>query len=112
MSSDPVVVQKYIDDPLVYSGKWYARTGSELVKQMKIVMQKASQFNYPLFMAHGEKDGLTEPEGTKLFYSKVKSSIKEMHIIPDAFHELVNEPSKAKVMITMRDWMYMNLDKN
>jgi len=105
ISSDPNEVEKYINDPLVYSGKWYARTAAELIAKMKEVQNKARSFNFPIFIAHGQKDGLTEIEGSKIFYNKINSEDKTLHLVEGAYHELVNEPTKADFMNLMLNWI-------
>jgi len=109
VSSDPVEVKKYIDDPLVYSGKWYARTASELIAKMKDVQKNASSFNYPVFVAHGSKDRLAEIEGSQKFFKNIVSTDKTFHIEKDAFHELVNEPTKLDIMNMMLSWINSRL---
>lgn len=105
MSSDRIEVQKYIDDPLVYSGKWYARTGAELVRGMHKLWNSTKDFKFPVKILHGEKDRLAEPSGSKRFIHEIASTNKSIEIIKGGFHELVNEPNRAEIMHKMLLWM-------
>ncbi len=105
ISKDPKIVEAYRADPLVYHKKSHARTGWEIMKAMKYVQQKASDFAYPLFLGHGTVDKLAELEGSKLFYKNISSQDKTMKIYEGLYHELINEPEKEIVYKDLAAWL-------
>ena len=46
---------------------------------------------------HGEKDKLTNPEGSKLVDKLAGSTDKTLTIYPGLFHEIFNEPEQDQV---------------
>ena len=55
VSRDPAVVQAYIDDPLVYSGKTTARLAAEMLKAMQRVSSEANRITLPILILHGRR---------------------------------------------------------
>lgn len=105
VSSDPVQVEKYINDPMVYTGKWIARTGAELVKMMNIVQAKASDFRQAFFLGHGDHDKLAEIEGSRKFFMNAGSEDKAFKTYEGFYHELLNEPGKQEFMDDVLGWI-------
>ena len=109
ISSDEKEVEKYVNDPLVYSGKWIARTGAELVKMMKDVQKRAREFKIPLFLGHGDQDKLAEIEGSRIFQLNAGSDDKTFKTYEGFYHELVNEPGKQQFMDDVLEWINARL---
>ena len=62
-SRDPVVVQAYKDDPLVYHGKIRARLGYELLRTGPYVLGRAHNIELPVLIQHGAADKLAAVAG-------------------------------------------------
>ncbi|KAG9408401.1 hypothetical protein AC1031_021639 [Aphanomyces cochlioides] len=45
----------------------------------------------PLLIFHGENDTVTPPGGSLTLYETASSTIKEMHVIPQMYHELIHD---------------------
>ncbi len=105
ISRDPQVVADYENDPLVYHDKLHARTGAELIAATKNTKPKFAEFIHPVLILHGEKDKLTEPDGSKEFINNCGSSDKELKLYPEAYHELTRDLDKDDVLNTMKKWM-------
>ncbi len=105
ISRIPEEVQKYLDDPLVYTDSIPARTGHELLQMMQYIQRNASLFNLPLLLVHGAADRLTNPKGSELLAKKAKSADKTIEIFPEAYHELINDLDQQKVMKVICDWI-------
>lgn len=67
--------------------------------------ENVQKFNYPVFMAHGEKDGLVSVEDTYELFRSVSSTDKQMKIYGNLFHEILNEYCKDEVISDMINWM-------
>lgn len=105
VSHDPEEVRKYDEDPLNYHEAIPARTGYELLRMMKEIEDKSSQFKLPVLLLHGTGDKLTNPKGSEEFYSKISSKDKSFNMYPGLFHELINEFEKEEIMADILKWI-------
>lgn len=105
ISRDPEVVKKYQEDPLVYTGPTYARTGAELLAAAKFIQPRMELFRVPALIMHGTADRLTDPMGSKQLYQRANIEDKELKLWEGLYHELVNEPEKKEVMDTILAWI-------
>lgn len=104
ISRDADVVQRYFDDPLVYNGKIPARLAAELFDAMTVLRDHAHEITTPLLVMHGSADRLTAPQGGELLVERAASAHKKFWLVPDAYHELFNEPDQAAAIAAMCDW--------
>jgi alpha-beta hydrolase superfamily lysophospholipase len=105
VSRDPAEVERYVNDPLNYSGKLSARTVSELFKSMNYVQQDASVISLPILMLHGGADTMASPKGSRFLDEHVSSPDKTLQIYPGLFHEIFNEPEKEQVFGDIDSWL-------
>lgn len=109
VSRDPEVVQAYIDDPLVYSGKTTARLAAELLKAMQRISSEAGRITLPILILHGGDDKLADPAGARMLYDKVSSRDKTIKIYDHLYHEIINEPERHTVLADMEKWLETHL---
>ena len=102
---DPETVQRYREDPLVFSGKLSARLVSELFNTMAKVQAGAKNITLPMQMLHGEKDSMASPAGSRFLYEQLGSKNKDLKIYPELFHEVFNEPEREQVFKDMLSWL-------
>jgi len=102
---DPQVVQAYVNDPLVYTGKITARLGEQLIAAISKVNRQAQKISRPLLIMHGESDLLTDIEGSRWFFNAVSSRDKKLVTWPDSYHELFNDPGYEAVLSDMKAWI-------
>ncbi len=105
LSRDQEVVEKYSNDPLVYLGGMRARMAAEMISTIDASNASFQKISCPLLVIHGGADKLTNPKGSMKMYEQVSSSDKQIEIIAGAYHELINEPEKEKVMELIKDWI-------
>jgi alpha-beta hydrolase superfamily lysophospholipase len=105
VSRDPAVVQAYINDPLVFTGKNTARLAAELVKGIRQVNDQAQKINLPLLIVQGSQDTLVDPGGAPLLHSLVSSSDKTLKIYDGLYHEVFNEPEHEDVLADVLQWI-------
>jgi alpha-beta hydrolase superfamily lysophospholipase len=105
VSRDPEVVQRYIDDPLVHSGKISAGLAHGLFQTMAEVAAGSHSIRLPVLIMHGDADAMTTPAGSEAFYEAVSSSDKRLRIYPQLYHEIFNEPERLQVLGELRDWI-------
>jgi len=105
LSRDKSVVEAYDKDPLVYRGKITARLGSDLFSTMSKFQQQMPSITLPLLIMQGSDDKLVNQDGSKLFYEKAGSKDKALKIYDGLYHEIFNEPERARVFADLDAWL-------
>lgn len=109
VSRDPAVVDAYVNDPLVYTGKITARLGAELLKAMQCVTDQAPKIRLPIMIVQGSDDKLVDPSGAQLLYDLVSSKDKTIKIYNGFYHEVFNEPEHEQVLNDVKTWIEAHL---
>ena len=104
VSRDPMVVDNYVNDPLVFHGKMTARKVSELFRAMTIVQSKAQHITLPMLLLHGGDDAMAAAEGSRFLYEHISSSDKTLTIYPGLYHEIFNEPEQREIFAEVLAW--------
>jgi acylglycerol lipase len=105
LSHDPAVVKAYVSDPLVFHGKTPARMAAEMLKAMQRVTAEAQKITLPFITVQGSEDKLVDPGGSKLLYDKAGSKDKTLKIYEGFYHEVFNEPDRARVLHDVEAWL-------
>ena len=100
---DPEVVQKYIADPLIFSGVT-ARWATEMIKMQAKVMDYAGTYKLPMNLLIGDEDKICDPDVAKEFAGKYGGEI-QTDVYPPCFHELFNEPEKLEILAKAETWI-------
>lgn len=101
ISRDPAEVRRYINDPLVYKGKASARFVVEIFAAMERIQQQASAIKLPLMLVHGGADSLASPKSSQFLHQQTGA---DLHIYPELFHEVFNEPEREQVFADVQRW--------
>lgn len=96
------------DDPLVVRSPVRARVGYEVLKSCQQIMSQADTFKLPVFVAHSERDRVTNSRGTIEFHSRIASNDKTVKIYPGNVHDLLAD-KRDLVMKDMIDWASQRL---
>ena len=73
ISRDPSVVEDYISDPLVYSGRFSVSLIVEILHAMELAIDRANEIDVPIYIAHGASDTMASPQGSEAFYNRLGS---------------------------------------
>lgn len=103
ISRDPEIVRAYREDAMV-SAKISARSATEMLACIERVQANVNQIKTPLFLIHGEKDGIMSYEGTKRFHDNLKSVEKCLKIYSGGFHEPHNDVDRQQVFADVENW--------
>lgn len=109
LSRDPAVVQAYVSDPLVYTGKTTARLSAEMLRGMKRVEGEAAAITLPILLLQGSADRLVDPGGAPMLHEKVRSADKTLKVYDGFYHEVFNEPERAEVLHDVEVWLAAHL---
>ena len=104
VSRDPVVVQAYKDDPLIYHGKIRARLGYELLRAGPYVLGRAHNIELPILLQHGTADKLAAVAGVEALFKALGSADKTLQLYDGAYHEILNDYGKEKVLDDLVAW--------
>ena len=105
VSRDPAVVEAYVSDPLVTTGKVAARTAHEMFTAVAGYRDAAPRMKVPVLIQHGEADALVPIAGMREVAPKIGASDKTVIEYPRLFHEIYNEPEKDTVIADLAAWL-------
>lgn len=102
LSHDKSVVDKYVDDPLVH-GKISVGLFNTWMNASAYILSHARELKVPLLLVHGSSDKVCSPEGSIEFAGK--TSLAELKIWNEGYHELHNELFKQEVFDYILTWI-------
>ncbi len=105
ISRDPEVVKAYINDPLVFHGKTPARLAAELLKAMLRVTAEAGKITLPFTSCRAVTIDSSTLGGAQTLYDKASSKDKTIRIYEGLYHEVFNEPERARVLKDVETWL-------
>jgi alpha-beta hydrolase superfamily lysophospholipase len=108
LSHDPIVVARYRDDPLVH-GKITPRMFAEVGKAMGLVMQRSERIRIPLLLLLAGDDRLVDTRKSEAFARSLTASDVTIRVLPDYYHEVLNDFDPAIAMHEIRDWIIARL---
>lgn len=104
ISRDHAVVEAYLNDPLVtnkVSTRWY----SEIIKSMKVAHENAHHLQTPMLVMQSGSDRLVDPSAPARWVEATPNGMTELILWEGFYHEMFNEPEKAKVRNKTLDWL-------
>jgi acylglycerol lipase len=110
-SRDPKIVETMNNDPLIAGESQPAETVAEMVRADEQLKNEFPLITLPLLILHGTQDKATKPSGSQFFYDTAGSSDKTLKLYDGAFHDLLNDIDKEKVMADVMNWINSHLAK-
>ncbi|NBQ87709.1 MAG: alpha/beta hydrolase [Betaproteobacteria bacterium] len=104
ISRDPVVVQRYRDDPLVHDrmgcalAAWIVASGQRAVTQ-------AHAWDTPTLLLYAGADRLVDPAGSDAFARAAPATLVHSHRYDALYHEIFNEPEREEVLAELVRWL-------
>lgn len=105
LSRDPAVVQAYIDDPLVFTGKTTVRISNEINFAINLLENRGPNIKVPLLILHGGNDRVCDPSWSQYLHDLVSSPDKQLIIYDGLYHEIYNEPEAETVFDDVLNWL-------
>lgn len=105
ISRDPREVRLFEHDPKIYRGKMPARLGASALKVANDSWPRYRYWTVPTLTFHGTDDTYTDPKGSALFHSLIRSTVKELVSIEDGRHEILNDFGRDVVLKTVSSWL-------
>ena len=107
LSHDKSVIQNYKNDPLVQT-QFPVAFAMDIVRSGEFVISHANQIeDCPVFIAHGDTDGIASVEGSVEVFNQIKSK-KKVTLYPEYYHELFNESEskRERVLSDFKKWVF------
>lgn len=105
VSRDPAVVQAYLSDPLVYSGKVSAGLAGALFGAIDRFPVRFRELRLPLLIMHGTADRLVPVSGSRALEAGATNATVTTHYYEGLFHEILNEPEQQQVIGDLLVWL-------
>jgi alpha-beta hydrolase superfamily lysophospholipase len=105
ISRDPAVVEAFLNDPLVYHGRFPVRIGAEILRVATQIQTDAHRLTLPLLVQHGTGDFTTDPRGSRLLVARAGSTDKTLHLYTGLYHEIFSEPERDQVVSDLLVWL-------
>ena len=105
LSRDAAVVERAMNDPLMYAGKILIGSGNAMLVAMDEAMAAAAEFAPPVRLQFGTADGIVQPQGSTDFHAACGSADKTLVRYEGLFHEVFNEPEKDRVIADVLGWI-------
>lgn len=98
------VVEQYRDDPLVQR-RTTARWFTEALEAQSELRRRASELEQPFLFIIPGCDRICSSEAAEAIFHRMSSPDREMKVIPEAYHEVLNERNWDDVLRHIVDWM-------
>jgi alpha-beta hydrolase superfamily lysophospholipase len=110
LARDPAVVEAVLTDPLFHR-RGTARLSTEVVAAISRVQDRAGDFPLPVFIVHGSADRMVPPDGSRDFFSKVRTPGSELKEYAGAYHGLFADLNADEVLGDVLSWMEAMLSR-
>lgn len=105
----PDEVRAYVDDPLVFKRRIPARLGATALAAGAEVERGLVAWRAPTFVFHGTADTYTNPKGSERLVAGIASADKELMLVAEGRHELLNDVGREAVLARMLEWLERHL---
>jgi alpha-beta hydrolase superfamily lysophospholipase len=104
MSRDAEVLRARAGDPLVHD-RISPRLYFAFAEARQRVMLGARRLQVPCLVLHGGADRVVMPEGSQEFVAAAPDSLSKLVTYADAFHEVLNDPGRERVIRDVVRWL-------
>ena len=105
LSHDPDVVASFASDPLVWHGRFPARTAAELYRASRVAFAGAGALRLPTLILHGDSDPIVPVRSSPKFFEALGCEDKELQIFPGLYHEPFHELDKDAAIAVLLEWL-------
>ena len=102
--SDPAVVKRYVDDPLVHD-RITARLTRFMLEGGETVHARAAGWAVPTLLLYAGSDRCVRPAGSVRFAAAAPKDVLTTHAYPHMAHEIFNEPDQDTVLKALGTWL-------
>ncbi len=77
----------------------------QMTQHMTLAAKSHNLLDVPVLLMQGGKDITIKIRPTTAFFERISARNKEMHIFPNAFHAILNDPDSHKVREVIINWL-------
>ena len=110
-SRDASIVAAMNADPLIDNEAQPTQTLAEMVRADEHLEKSFGQMRLPVMILHGTLDKATTPSGSQQFFDTVGSRDKTLKLYEGAYHDLLNDTDRARVMADITGWVEARLHR-
>ena len=105
LSRNKKVIEKCMNDPLMHS-KISFRLGLSMMRNINLAHEKAGYIKIPVLILLPTEDRYVNPEGSRMFFNKLKVEDKKLVEFPGGYHELFEDEEYAERFYnTIYSWL-------
>ena len=104
LAREPSVIEAVLADPLFHR-RGTARLSTEVTAAISRVQHLAGTLSVPLLILHGSADRMVPPDGSRIFFAKVRFPDREFREYPDAYHGLFADLGFEAVLGDLEGWI-------
>ena len=108
LSHDHLVVEAYRDDPLVHS-RITPRFFAEASTAMGLALHRSDRIRVPVLFMLAGNDKVVSLERSETFARSLSARDVTIRVYTQAYHEVLNEPDRARALHDLRDWIASHL---
>jgi lysophospholipase len=109
LTRDPARVADYRDDPEIHS-TITPRAFREISSAIHLAGQRGDRIDVPTHFLLAGEDLLVDTARSLAFVGSLPERMVTVEVVPDAYHELIQEPNRSGIMAAIRERMLDHLD--
>ena len=98
-------VEAYNQDPMISRLSIPAKSGATAIAAAEKAWTQYGRWTAPVLVVHGEKDTLTDVNGSKRFIEVVGAKDKKLELYPEGRHELLNDVDRDAAWNVISAWL-------
>jgi len=102
--SDPVLVQRYWDDPLCHHLVTPAFLAA-MEEGRRELLPMGAELDRPILLVEGDQDTVVDPDGSEELWRAVKEGLLERHRLEGFFHEVFHDLRRGKAESLTEAWL-------
>jgi alpha-beta hydrolase superfamily lysophospholipase len=104
LARDPSIIEAVLADPLFHR-RGTARLSTEVTAAIRRVQDQAGHLSVPLLILHGAADRMVPPDGSRMFFSKVRFPDRKLREYPGGYHGLFADVGFDEVVRDLERWI-------
>lgn len=105
LSRLPEVIEEFANDPLIFKGQISYTVAGTALQVAEQLWRRLPQWTIPTLVIHGTDDTFTDPKQSTVFFQKIASADKELHLIEGGRHEALNDIDSEAALTLILDWL-------
>ena len=97
--------------PMFYTGRPSLLFALSIVGVAARAWSLYPDWKVPTLIVHGSEDAYTDVAGSKCLFDTINSTDKTLSIVPEGYHELLNDAAGEQVLREVLEWIDVRIDE-